>query len=103
MTVGILSFLFFMKYGAASAPVRAGVTLLNAGARAGPVMTGTSSLPRKSIPKNRMTVVTTEDAPMARVVITSPSSVPRSTLFTRSALVAEGSFIFMIFPVMKER
>ena len=103
MTVGMLSFLFFIKYGAASAPVRAGVTLSKAGARAGPVMIGTSRLPRKSIPKNSTSVVTMEEALMARVVTTSASSLSRSSLLTRRAFIAAGSFMFMILPVMKER
>ena len=62
--------------------------MLKAGASSGPVMMGTNRLPKNNIPKKRMNVVTSEEAPMARVVTTSASSLSRSSLLTRSEFMA---------------
>ena len=97
-----VSFRLFLKYWYPRAPKSAGSTLSNAGRRTGLSRTGVKGIRRRT-PMNITSIVTREEVATESVDIISFSLLPTSASAISLAFAAQGSFRFVMFPVMNER
>lgn len=98
----IVSFQLFTKYCTPKAPNSAGSIFSKAGCNTGFSKIGVRGI-KASTPMNMTSIVTRDDVAIDSVATILFSFVPASVLAISFALMAQGNFIFVIFPVIKAR